>query len=197
MGYDNAFGKRRIGTPDYFLTRTADKNFDLIVVGPITYNGTIVSSSEIRNRLSKGDVKTVQDLMGRSYRISGRVIEGDGRGHRLGFATANIEVSSNRYVPMNGVYATRVMLNGRVMDSITNVGVRPTFYAGREDQGRSIEIHIFDDCRNLYGLTLELEFVAFLREEKRFKSSDELIEQVTRDIQKARECLDVGAALEY
>jgi riboflavin kinase/FMN adenylyltransferase len=121
-------------------------------------------------------------LLGRHYFIDGRVVEGDGRGRQLGFPTANV-ATSNELVPPDGVYATLLLLDGAILPSVTNIGVRPTFGGGGAPV---VETHVFDFDGDLYGRTVRVAFVQRLRDERPFPSIDALRRQIDADCAHAR-----------
>lgn len=190
MGYDNAVGRGRVGTPAYLENLTGPMGFELRVVGPVEVNGIMVSSSEVRKRLSVGDVATAGALLGHRYHLTSAIVHGDGRGSTLGVATANLPMPPGRAVPMDGVYATWADLPGRdPMMSVTNIGVRPTFYGPGNRPLRTIEVHLLDAHDRIYGSEMRIEFAHFLRAERRFGSSGELVEQIHSDIAISRQLL--------
>ena len=132
-------------------------------------------------------MRSIIPLLKRPYFLDGRVVRGSGRGKTLGIPTINL-ISENDLVPRNGVYATRVLLNGKKYGSITNIGVRPTF--GKGD--RTIETHLFGFRRKIYGRRVRLFFLGRIRDERRFPSPSKLTEQIGRDIAKARSILSRG-----
>lgn len=147
-------------------------------------NGT-VSSSAIRKALSAGEVKVAKQMLGRNYRIDGTVISGDQRGRELGFPTANIEPAGQLAIPANGIYATVIRVEGQRHMAATSVGVRPTFGGG----DRMTEAYILDFEGDLYGKTVELEFVERLRGEVKFDGAEPLINQMKLDETETRAVL--------
>jgi len=132
--------------------------------------------------VSEARVDEASALLGHPYFIDGMVIKGDARGRAIGFPTANL-CTENELVPPHGVYATTIIIDGIVRPSITNIGTRPTVDAS----GRTtIETHVFDFDRDLYGMTIRLAFVQRLRDERAFDSIDALQAQITADCRRAR-----------
>lgn len=181
VGHDFRFGHCRAGTTDLLAAQAATFGYQLTVVPPITENGVVVSSSNIRRLLQHGQVEDAARLLGRPYLLEGPVVEGFRRGHTLGFPTANVR-SLNPIVPQAGVYAVHVLWHERVYPGVANVGYNPTF----GNDMLSVEAHVLDFSGDLYGETLGVEFLARLRDERKFASVAELAAQITRDVHQAR-----------
>ena len=160
--------------------------FDVDQLPPVEVGGHVVSSTCLRELIGKGDVATAASLLGHAYGCEGLVVHGEGRGTGLGFPTANIAIPDTM-LPAPGVYATRVVVPhlGRTLQAVTNIGRKPTF----GDHGLSIESFLLDTDLNLYGNELRLDFVARLRDEKRFASADALVAQIRTDVARARDLL--------
>jgi riboflavin kinase/FMN adenylyltransferase len=146
--------------------------------------GMEVSSTKIRELIANGDVRSAAKLLGRYHFLHGSVVRGRERGRTIGFPTANLE-SETECLPPDGVYATRVVLDDGHYGSITNIGMRPTF----NETARSVEAHIFDFNRDIYGHRIKLELIERIRGEKKFASADELRQQIAQDLTRAREIL--------
>ncbi len=144
-----------------------------------------ISSSRIRTLLAEGDPEAAAKLLGRPYRMTGRVIHGESRGKKLGSPTANLEVWNKQVLPRNGIYATWVWWLRKRYPSVTNVGVSPTFKS--HDQTPTIEPHIIGFDQDLYGQSLTVEFLKYLRPEQKFSSVDLLKRQIQKDIVEAQE----------
>ena len=142
-----------------------------------------IRSTAIRGALSRGDVESATEMLGRPHDIDGRVVPGDGRGRQIGIPTANLELDAAIAVPARGVYVVSVTIDGAEHLAVANVGVRPTFNGSVE----LVEVHILDFDRDLYGSTMRVRFLARLRDEQRFESVADLIDQIGRDIAAARE----------
>ncbi len=142
----------------------------------------MISSSAVRAALHKGDVRKAQALLGRQYALEGTVVEGDKRGRLLGYPTANIDLNENLMMPADGIYATKVKMENALYLAATSIGLRPTF-GGTQ---RTVETHILDYEGDLYGASIRVQFAERLREEIRFKSSEDLISQIKRDIENIR-----------
>ena len=181
-GEDFTFGKGRGGDVELlmFLGRAARMSVDS--VPPVVEDGEPVSSSRIREALVAGDCATAARLLTRPFAIEGKVEHGDKRGRTLGYPTANIPLA-NYLRPRFGVYAVRGRLeDGRVLDGAANLGTRPTFDPPKE----LLEPFFFDFDGDLYGQTVEVELIAFLRDEARFETVDALKAQMARDCDQAR-----------
>jgi riboflavin kinase/FMN adenylyltransferase len=189
VGHDFALGHNREGDVPTLKQFGEEMGFTVQVVEEVTGNGDVISSSLIRRALREGDVQRAAGLLGRPYNIEGKVVHGDGRGRTIGIPTANIEYWPERVIPAKGVYACRVQVGEQVWGSVTNIGVRPTFDI---DAVRTyVETHLLDyEGGEIYGQRLKLEFLAHIRDEQRFSGVDELVAQIHRDIETARQYLD-------
>ena len=157
----------------------------------VEWKGEPVSSTRIRNAVASGDISLASQLLGRGYTVLGEVCHGRALGRTIGFPTANLTLF-NEQLPPNGVYAVRGTLLGddpreAPFCGVANLGLRPTVDGGGTRP--SLEVHLFDFAGDLYGRRLEVEFVSFLREEKRFGSLALLQDQIARDASHARELL--------
>lgn len=185
VGHDYGFGYRREGNIDLLREMGRDLGFSVQVVWGVEVEGAVVSSSLIRALLRLGKVAEARRLLGRNYGVAGRVVAGKGRGAKLlGVPTANLE-SENDLLPATGIYAVWVVKNGQRLPGVANIGTCPTF-----DNGElSLEVHLLDFNDDLYGERLKVEFVARLREERRFPSIEALAGQIRADIDQARRVL--------
>lgn len=184
VGHSVSFGHKRAGNASVMVELGREFGFEVTVVGPVKVAGVGVSSTKVRELIAAADLKGVSDLLGRYHFLAGRVVRGRERGRKIGFPTANLE-SESECIPPDGVYATRVVLEDRLYPSITNIGMRPTFAEAQ----RSIEAHIFDFDRELYGMRIKLELVERIRPERKFDSPAALSDQIALDIRRAREIL--------
>ena len=180
VGYDFHFGKGRAGTPDFLVSEGRRLGFAVDIVPAFRDGSQRVSSGAIRDALTQGDVGLAARLLGYPWFVTGVVEHGDRRGRELGFPTANLVPDDALVVPGQGVFAA--FANGH--PAAVNVGVRPTFESGR---GLLVESHLIDFDEDIYGQNLRVAFVRRLRGEKRFPSSEELIEAMRRDVAEARE----------
>jgi riboflavin kinase/FMN adenylyltransferase len=137
--------------------------------------------------VTDGEVAAAAEALGRPFQLRGTVVTGDGRGRRIGVPTANLELPEAVVVPANGVYAARAGLGETRLPAVVNVGVRPTFGGTR----RVVEVHVLDADVDLYGRQLRVDFVARVRDERRFESVDALVEQIRADIAVAGRLLAV------
>ena len=186
IGHDFTLGRGRSGQPDVLRSLGEKYGFDVDQLPPVEVGGHVVSSTCLRELIGKGDVATAASLLGHAYGCEGLVVHGEGRGTGLGFPTANIAIPDTM-LPAPGVYATRVVVPhlGKTLQAVTNIGRKPTF----GDYGLSIESFLLDTDLNLYGNELRLDFVARLRDEKRFESADALVAQIRTDVARARDLL--------
>jgi len=185
VGPDFRFGKGRAGDFDTLRALGRDHGFDVTRVAPIELEGERVSSTRIRTRLAEGDVEMATRLLGRVPDVAGTVVPGDQRGRTIGFPTANLDCEAV-VLPADGVYAVVARLEGGegLVHGVANLGVRPTFAAGR-----SVEVHLFDFDQDVYDRTMRVGFVARLRGEQKFDGLDALVAQIEKDAALARERL--------
>ena len=197
VGYDATFGSRRRGNPEMLRARGASHGFTVTVVEPIRGpDQTVYSSTVIRDLLKSGKPREAAALLGRSWEIDGRVMQGDRRGRTIGFPTANLALDA--YLrPAFGVYAVHVQgdgrddpFAGRRVDGVANLGLRPTV-GGVEPR---LEAHLFDTDKDLYGRHLRVALVEFIRPERRFSGLDELKAQIAADAIRARAILAASAS---
>ena len=180
VGTNFRFGHGAAG--DAALLRSRPE-FETEVVDLVELGGDSISSSRIRSLLAEGDVAGAAGLLGAPYAIAGPVVEGDGRGRELNMPTANIEPPTNVVLPARGVYVATATADGmQSAAAAVNIGVRPTF----ETEGDLlVEAHVIGFDGDLYGRTLGLAFLERLRDEVRFESADELVEQMQKDVEQA------------
>lgn len=183
VGFNFCFGKNRAGNTQVLSELCKKSGIEIAVEASFDFEGERVSSSAIRRAILDGDVKRARVLLGAPYKLSGPVVAGDGRGRTIGIPTANIHYPKEKVLPKAGVYVTSVRWQGQSYRSVTNVGVRPTF---KTEAVTSVETHILDFDMRLYDEYLELEFLNRIREEKRFESMQQLVDQIQLDIQVAR-----------
>jgi riboflavin kinase/FMN adenylyltransferase len=186
IGSDFALGKAREGDTGALKKLGREMDFSVTVVPPLEINGEVVSSTSIRKALADGDMGKVHELTGRYYSLYGSVVTGAGRGEGMGFPTANLNVSAGQAIPPDGVYASLAHINGKVYQSMTNVGRNPTF--GKNE--RTVESYLIDYSGDLYGHELSVDFVTRLRSEKKFGNIEELKRQVAEDVRRGKTILD-------
>ena len=184
VGRDLRFGKGRKGRVEDLFRWGAEIGFEVGVVDPVVLRGVRVSSSRIRALIARGAVDEAERFLGRYHFVSGRVAPGHRRGRELGFPTANI-APRTEVIPLGGIYATFLQVDGRSWSSVTNIGVNPTF----GDGPRTVETYIFDFSGELYDRPVQLFFVKRIREEKKFASAEMLAEQIKKDVAGAQEIL--------
>ncbi len=179
IGYDHKFGKNR-GGDEIKLRSSGNKfGFDVSTVSSISIGDETISSTKIRNSLLEGDLEKANNYLGRNYLISGKIVEGANRGKLIGFPTANINPDQKeKIVPKKGVYVVSAILDSTNYFGVMNIGVRPTF---DNSQITVIEVHIFDFNRSIYGEKIKVKFLKRIRDEKKFESKEELIEQIKKD----------------
>ena len=181
IGPDFSFGRKREGNADLLKAMGKAYDFETTVIGPVFIDNEVVSSTAIRNFLQAGDAKKAARFLGYFYYIEGQVAEGEKRGRQIGYPTANLDTDWD-ILPKTGVYATRAFIDGNRLDSITNIGYRPTFGSSK----LLIETHIFDFSADIYGKRLRLEFVERIRDEKRFESVDALVARIKTDVERVK-----------
>lgn len=181
IGPDFALGRNREGDVDRLRTLGREMGFTVTVVPPVIVNGGIVSSTAIRDALAKGDMRKVRRLTGRFFSLHGRVVTGAGRGAKLGFPTANLDVEPQQALPADGIYVTCSYIDNKVYRSVTNIGTRPTF----NGSDRTIEVYVIDFSGDLYGQDTTIDIIDRLRDEKRFDSIEALKAQMAEDVKAA------------
>jgi len=188
VGENWRFGAGGRGTPALLRRMADDSGFRVTVVPRVLAGGRKVSSTRIRELLAAGRLKQANELLGRNYGILGRVVRGEGVGVKLGFPTANLDLSEGKLIPADGVYACR---SGQrlLRNAVAYIGRRPTFGGGGE---RRVEVHLLDPGRrlDLQGRVLRTELVERLRGDRRFSSERALVGQMVRDCRRARVVLD-------
>jgi len=189
IGHDFFFGKNRGGTPETMQAASARAGFGLTIISPVAEDGEVFSSSVIRLRLAQGDVKGAARLLGRTWRVHGNVVGGAKRGSGLGFPTANIPLPRGTALG-HGIYAVRVHVDGAQHDGAAYLGTRPTY----DDGMPVLEVFLFDFDGDLYGREIEVEFVDFIRADRRFDSTEALIAQMQIDCARARQLLAADGA---
>ncbi len=176
-GFNFRFGRNAEGDVSYLQNRGFP--FEVHMIDPVEYGGQVVSSTLIRGYIREGRIKELNRLLAVPFSIRGEVVRGKGRGKLMGFATANLKCDDKYLPPRFGVYETRTVYKGKEHKSLTNVGENPTF---GDIDSFSIETHLLNFDEDIYGENIEVEFVRFMRDEVKFTSVDNLIEQVNKDI---------------
>ncbi len=184
VGFDFHFGKGRTGSPEFLTEAGRRHGFTVDIVPPFADGGTRISSGLIRAALAAGEVETAAELLGHPWFVSGEVVHGDKRGRTLGFPTANLRLDPACGLK-HGVYAVRVGLDGRHYDGVANFGRRPMFDSGVV----LLEVFLFDFAGDLYGRTLDVAILHWIRPELAFASVDDLIRRMDEDCGLARAAL--------
>ncbi len=180
VGYDHKFGKDRDGDENKLRLLGEKYGFNVTKVKPISIGDDVISSTKIRNLLLNGEIKKANEFLGRFYSLKGKVITGAGRGHSIGFATANLMIDNpDKLIPLRGVYAVYVIFGNKKYLGVMNIGFRPTF---NQTTNLILEVHIIDFNKEIYNEELKVEFIKRLRDEKKFNSKDELKNQIKNDI---------------
>ena len=190
VGYNYHFGKKQMGDVRILKNAGTFFNFEVEVMEPLEIDHTVVSSSKIRELIKGGKVEEAAKLLGRNYPIIGRVIKGSKRGHTLGFPTANLEISEELY-PQVGIYAVEVIWNQQVFNGLANVGYNPTFSPAQRNESQSksfsVEVYMLNFNEEIYGEEIQVNFKRRIRDEIRFNSPSQLVQQIGKDIQWAKE----------
>ena len=186
IGHDFALGYKREGNAEFLTQLGQERGFAVHAVEPLTNDDEVISSSAIRSALREGDIVHANKQLGRPFRLSGRVVKGDGRGKTIGIPTANLDVWSEHAVPANGVYACRGWVGHIPYRAAVNIGTRPTV---TNETARTIEAHLLDFDKDLYGFNLALDFIERLRGEQKFSGIEALVTQIRSDIQRTHELL--------
>jgi riboflavin kinase/FMN adenylyltransferase len=185
VGPDFHFGRRAEGDVEKLRARGKRDGFEVDVMTPIENEGSIVSSTRIRNLLLQGDVEAAARLLGRPYSVRGLVVPGDKRGRALGFPTINLALPNERLLPRDGIYAVWAEMGEGRFKAAVSLGVRPTFGGGE----RLLEAYLLDFSGDQYGEQVEVKFVKRLRDELAFASPAELSAQIARDVEETRKAL--------
>lgn len=179
VGYDHRFGKNREGNFKSLQEYAEMFEFGVEEIPAQMVDDVNVSSTKIRRALATGDVATANDYLSYNYPMHGVVIEGDGIGKTLGFPTANLQIEDpNKLIPAHGVYVCMVSIEGKRHRAMMNIGTRPTVTSTRELR---IEVHVIGSNENLYGKSITVEFVDWLRNEQRFENEEALVQQLHED----------------
>ncbi len=181
-GPNYTFGRFGRGNGRLLLREAENFGFKAEVCQAFTVERKIVSSTRIRALIAAGDLISANELLGRNFTYAGEVVNGDRRGRKLGFPTANIELDDRRAMLPNGAYIVRVKVRGKNFNGIANIGDNPTFKVAR----RRLEVFIDDFSANIYGEEIFVSFVSKLRDEKKFSSAEELKAQLNEDLRVMR-----------
>ena len=184
IGFNFHFGANRAGSPEFLQVQGNQFGFAVDIVPPLLDNGRPVSSGPIRAALAAGRLDEAAEFLGYPWFISGTVVHGDKRGRELGFPTANLRLDPACAL-RHGIYVVRVAIGGRRYDGVASFGRRPMFDTGAV----LLEIFLFDFSGDLYGATIDVAFIAWLRDEAMFASAKDLVRQMAEDSRLARAAL--------
>ena len=186
IGYDHHFGRNREGNYEKLLELSKLYSYEVEKINPLNYMGSTVSSTIIRKKINENKFEEVRKLLGRYFSFSGKIIEGKKMGKKIGYPTANISIENvNKLMPNDGVYAVYIKLNSKDFMGMMNIGYNPTFNASE----RSVEVHILDFNKDIYGLDVKVSIVEKIREEKKFLSVEDLKKNLDLDKKKAHQLL--------
>ena len=189
VGDDFHFARRREGTIEHLSAVAGVLEYDVEQVPSVVVNGVRVSSTAIRDALGGGDMSTASKLLGRPYRMSGKIVKGDRVGRTLGYPTANVDLRRRQSAVM-GIFAVRVHgLDGGPHDAVASVGSRPTFNGTKP----ILEVHIFDFDEDIYGKYIHVDFIAWLRDQVKFDLVEDLVAQMDVDADNAKSALATDA----
>jgi riboflavin kinase/FMN adenylyltransferase len=181
LGHDSAFGKNREGNYEFLNRLRDDYGYEVHQAPEVKVRDDIISSTRIREAIRSGDLPLVEEMLGRELSVLGKVVPGDGRGRTIGFPTANLDCH-HAILPPLGVYAVKVLHNGILRRGVMNIGTRPTFHEGKSRSLLTVEVHLPNFNGDLYGTDMEVFITRKIRNEKRFKSVEELKDAIQKDI---------------
>ena len=185
-GENYSFGYKGAGTPELLKTLCEKEGIELDIAKTLMYDGEPVSSTRIRDCLKDGDVEAANNMLERDYSFTADVIHGDERGRKLGFPTANQDLSENVCILKHGVYASYVHIENGLYPSVTNIGIRPTVDGTKPVS----ETHVFGYDGELYEKSLQVFFIKRIRDEQKFASLDELSKAIERDTKEAKKLFE-------
>ncbi|WP_370514482.1 riboflavin biosynthesis protein RibF [Alteribacillus sp. YIM 98480] len=191
-GFDFSYGRMGKGTMET-LPFHSRKKFEQTTVGKVTDKQQKISSTLIKENILEGKIENANRLLGRSYSIEGKVVEGEQRGRTIGFPTANVQINEPYLVPAIGVYAVQMKIRKAWYNGVCNIGYKPTFH-DEKSPNPEIEVHLFDFNEDIYGKDVIVHWHAFIRGEKKFSSAEELVEQIGKDKEKAKYILQSSSA---
>ncbi len=185
IGHNHAFGRHGEGRLETLRDLGRRYHFNVTAIEPVLYENEPISSTRIRRKLAKGNVRAAAEMLGRPYELEGSVVRGEGRGRTLRYPTANLDIAGRKMIPGDGVYAVRWKRDSKLTGGLVNIGLRPTFGG----DGRTLEIHFFDFEGSLYGKSVRIQFIQKIRDEIKFASGRSLTAQMRKDEQTARRLL--------
>lgn len=183
VGFDYTFGRSGAGNPEILKALGKNLGFQVYTLPSQNIGDITISSTRIRQALSLGDIDLAKQLLGYWPIFEGEVMDGEKRGRKLGFPTANLKLEDLILLPAAGVYAATINLNGDIYLGVVNIGKKPTFGDGREI---GVEVHIVDFQADLYGMKLEMQILGRIRSELKFDNPNQLIWQIQKDIEIAK-----------
>lgn len=178
-GFNHTFGAKKSGNEKLLYDLQKDFGYEYIEVQPKMLNEEIISSTLIRKYLASGEIRKANDMLGKSFAVSGKVIQGKHLGRTIGFKTANILYPENIIDIKNGVYGAKVIVKNNTYRGILNLGVKPTV---TDENKRILEVNIFDFDEDIYDENIRVEFEELIREEKKFSSIEDLKNQISKDV---------------
>lgn len=186
IGYDHHFGRNRLGDFNTLYDLGKKYGFDVERISAQSVNNINISSTKIRKALNEGKVHVANQLLGYEYSITGKVIQGQKIGRKIGFPTANIELDDKyKLITANGVYACRIEWEGKIYKGMGNIGIRPTV----NHSNLTIEVHIFEFNKEIYDECITIYFVDRLRDERKFENLEALRQQLIKDRDSVKELL--------
>lgn len=186
VGANFLFGRDRTGTFTLLKALGEDRGFRVDCIEPVRYKDFVVSSTRVRHLIGEGRVTEAAALLGHHYFLDGVVVHGDKRGRELGYPTANLH-TANELLPAHGIYATTAVVKGIRYRAVTSIGVRPTITEGASPRTVTVETYLLDVSVDLYGQSMRLGFVEWLRPEEKFETLDALTAQIAKDCDVGRQ----------
>lgn len=183
VGHDFSFARKKEGNTENLTYFGKEYDFEVEILGPILLDGRRVSSTDIRKMISNGDIDGAKKLLGHYYCIEGVVVEGRQIGRTIGFPTANIDFDQSMVIPRRGIYATLATVEGNIYCGATNIGTNPTVNGKKV----TIETYILDFDQMIYGKDLRVEFLEHMRDEVKFDSKEDLMNQLKKDVKYVRQ----------
>ena len=183
VGFNYTYGARAMGRPDTLRMECRDAGIGLSVHDAVIVEGEVVSSTLIREMIATGNMEMTARLLGRPYSFTGNVKHGKRLGSRMGIPTINIPAPARQMLPPNGVYFSRIIIDGVTYNSVSNIGVNPT--VNGDSKRKTIETNIFDFDDEAYGKEVTVCFDHFSRGERKFRDKEELFAQIARDCENA------------
>jgi len=191
IGYDHLFGKNREGSIELLNKYCDELNFDIEKLSALRSENSnediIISSTKIRNALSEKNLSLANEYLGYNYFLKGKVTHGDKRGRTIGYPTANVSTQDpNKFIPAKGVYLVSTIIGDKKYFGMANLGNRPTFVDSKQT---ILEVNIFDFKEDIYDKIINVEFIEYIREERKFENREEIIRQLVLDEEKCRHML--------